>query len=375
MLAWQEQVQQVMLDTGIVGKSNSLADIVKTVHRDLMSGRGENASANFRIPANRRMVAETLMQFQNGHRPGDLWHFVTPDYRLSSIWVQLKSGDNRNMSRVKKAVDAFVANYPPPVPMKVQWFGLTYINVVWQEKMVTGMLQAFGGSFLVVFLLMMILFRSTLWALLSMLPLTITIGAIYGAIGIMGKDYDMPVAILSSMAIGLAVDFAIHFLVRGRVLFADHHSWQRTCPVVFDEPARAIARNIIVIAVGFLPLVLAPLVPYKTVGIFLATILFVGGLTTLLLLPALVKIFEKRLFAPKPAVSPACDPTYCSFAAASVVGTVALTLHQYITIGWGTIAWMSVVAILLLESACAMVSRSKKCTVPVTQKNTKGEEE
>ncbi len=374
VLAWQEQVQQVMVDTGIVGKSNSLADIVKTVYRDLVGGHGDKASANFRIPANRRMVAETLMQFQNGHRPGDLWHFVTPDYRLSSIWVQLKSGDNRNMSRVKNAVDTFVANYPPPVPMKVKWFGLTYINVVWQKKMVIGMLQAFSGSFLVVFLLMLILFRSTLWAVLSMLPLTITIGAIYGAIGIMGKDYDMPVAILSSMAIGLAVDFAIHFLARGRVIYAQHASWQRTCPLVFDEPARAIARNIIVIAVGFLPLILAPLVPYKTVGVFLATILFVGGLTTLLLLPALVKIFEKRLFAPRPAVSPACDPTYCSFVAASVVGTVALTLHQYVTVGWGTLTWMSVVVIALLSSACVMVSKIRKCRVPVTQEDTKGEE-
>jgi len=44
-----------------------------------------------------------------------------------------------------------------------RWFGLTYINVIWQQKMAAGMLRAFLGSFLIVFLLMTILYRSALW--------------------------------------------------------------------------------------------------------------------------------------------------------------------------------------------------------------------
>jgi len=45
---------------------------------------------------------------------------------------------------------------------------------------------------------------------------------------------------------------------------------------MFQDPARAITRNAITISVGFLPLLLAPLVPYKTVGFFLATIMAVS---------------------------------------------------------------------------------------------------
>ncbi len=93
--------------------------------------------------------------------------------------------------------------------------------------MVIGMLQSFLGSFLVVFLLMIVLFRSVLWGLLSMIPLTVTIGLIYGLIGLGGKDYDMPVAVLSALTLGLAVDFAIHFLARARALMREHGSWQK----------------------------------------------------------------------------------------------------------------------------------------------------
>ncbi len=94
-----------------------------------------------------------------------------PDYRKSSIWIQLKSGDNKDMTAVVEEINGFLENNPPPVPMNIEWFGLTYINVVWQQKMVKGMLEAFAGSFLVVFLMMTVLFRSALWGLLSMIPL------------------------------------------------------------------------------------------------------------------------------------------------------------------------------------------------------------
>jgi len=161
------------------------------------------------------------------------------------------------------------------------------------------MLNAFMGSFVIVLLMMIVLFRSFLWGLLSMIPLTITIGLIYGVIGLIGKDYDMPVAVLSSLTLGLAVDFAIHFLARTRMLYAEYKSWADTYPHVFGEPARAIARNVIVIAVGFLPLLFAPLVPYITVGVFLAAILFVSGSGTLLILPALVRLLEPLLFSKK----------------------------------------------------------------------------
>ncbi|MBW1999203.1 MAG: MMPL family transporter [Deltaproteobacteria bacterium] len=362
LLRYQERLQEAMKRTGIVGKSNSLADIVKTVYRDLVSGNdpGEQAK-NFRIPDRRRIVAECLIQFQNSHRPGDLWHFVTPDYRTSSIWVQLRSGDNKDMALVARAVDEFMASNPPPVPVKHQWFGLTYINVIWQRKMVAGMLQAFLGSFLVVFLLMTILFRSALWGLLSMVPLTVTIGAIYGAVGLIGKDYDMPVAVLSSLTLGLAVDFAIHFLARGRAMYENVGSWKEAALCVFGEPARAIARNVIVIAVGFLPLLFAPLVPYKTVGILMATILLLSGISTFFLLPSLSRILEKRLFLPGKVMGPTCNCVTCLVSSLALVALVALNLHQYARVGWSTLTWISLIAIPFIALGCGILSRREKC--------------
>ncbi len=292
MLRFIEKLQAHLENTGLVGKSNALPDIVKTVHRDLFLGEPDA----FRIPDTPEAVAQTLIVYQNSHRPQDLFKLTTPDFKKSVIWLQLKSGDNIDMSAVVDSVDRFIADNPPPMAVSHDWFGLTYINVAWQKKMVSGMARAFLGSFIIVFVLMTVLFRSPSWGLLSMAPLTVTIAVIYGVIGLIGKDYDMPVAVLSSLSLGLAIDYAIHFNARSRQIHAHTGRWDETVKLAFGEPARAIFRNVIVIGIGFLPLLLAPLVPYQTVGIFISAILFLAGAATLLGLPALITLFRHTLF-------------------------------------------------------------------------------
>lgn len=292
MLSWMIELEEHLTAAGNVGKSNSLTSLVRKVYQELLGGAPEN----YRLPESSAGVAQTLMAFQNSHKPDDLWHLVTPDFRKANLWLQLKNGDNQVMEATVADLEAFLAANPPPMALEHHWAGLTYINVVWQEKMVYGMLWAFLGSFAVVYLMMTLLFRSPLWGLLAMIPMTVTVAFIYGLIGIVGKDYDMPVAVLSSLTLGLAVDFAIHFLERSREAGKRLGSWLAAQREIFAEPARAISRNVIVVAVGFMPLLAAPLMPYKTVGFFLAAIMAVSGLATMFMLPAAIRLLEKRLF-------------------------------------------------------------------------------
>ncbi len=291
VLKYIEKLEGYLVQNGGVGKVNSLTKLVKKINKELHEG----ASDYHNLPQDFSSVGQCIISYQNSHLPERLRHCVDSDFSGLNLWLQLKSGDNKDMEKTIAAVDDYFQNNPPPLNLKHNWFGLTYINVIWQRKMVNGMLNAFLGSFLVVFLMMWLLFRSFKWALLCMLPLSLTIALIYGVIGFVGKDYDMPVAVLSSLALGLAIDFSIHFLVRARENLQKHGTWSGTSTIMFGEPSRAITRNVIVIAIGFLPLLFSNLIPYKTVGILLAGILAFSGLITLILLPALIKLFEKRL--------------------------------------------------------------------------------
>jgi predicted RND superfamily exporter protein len=288
-----ERLEKALMNSGEVGKVNSIVDVVKKVHYELREGKKEFNV----IPPTSAAVAQTLLTYQNSHDPDDLWHLVTPDYQKANLWIQLKSGDNKDMDPVLKTVEQFFETQNTQTPLLAQWAGLTYLNVVWQDKMVKGMLRSLLGSFVIVFLMATFLFRSPLWGILCMAPLTVTITLIYGLIGFMGKDYDMPVAVLSAMTLGLSVDFAIHFLQRSRSVYARTNcDWLATSKEMYGEPARAISRNILVIAIGFTPLLFASLIPYQTVGFLLSSIMIVSGAATLILLPALIRVFERSLF-------------------------------------------------------------------------------
>ena len=101
----------------------------------------------------------------------------------------------------------------------------------------------------------------------------------------------MPMAVLSTLVLGIGVDFAIHFVVRYRELAAETQSMVTALNRFFEEPARALTRNALIIAIGFVPLFFASLVPYIVVGALLASIMLLSWLATLLLLPALIASF------------------------------------------------------------------------------------
>ncbi len=292
VLNYMQRLQRRLEETEVVGKASSLVDVIKRVNYVV---HGEDASYNV-IPSSRTEVAQYLFLFlASADDPDELDNYVDYDYTKVNIWLQMKSGNNRDMQGVEAVAQDFVRHNPLPPGIKMDWAGLTYLNVVWQQKMVVGMLRALLGSFVAVLILMTILFRSIRWGLVSMLPLTFTIVLTYGAIGLAGKEYDMPVAVLSALSLGLSIDFAIHFIQRLRARLAEGVELERAFEGIFGEPARAIFRNALVITIGFAPLLFAPLTPYQTVGGFLAAIMMLSAVATLLLMPGLIQTFKKTL--------------------------------------------------------------------------------
>ncbi|MHC4680514.1 MAG: efflux RND transporter permease subunit, partial [Planctomycetota bacterium] len=76
VLRYISGLQGHLEQAGLVGKSNSVADVVKKVHQELIDGKPEN----YKIPDSSGAVAQCLLQFQSSHKPDG---FVAPgDNRL-----------------------------------------------------------------------------------------------------------------------------------------------------------------------------------------------------------------------------------------------------------------------------------------------------
>jgi hypothetical protein len=289
---YMESMQRELEKDHTVGAVSGLPDIVKKVRYELFGADSSKAS----LPDDQTEIAQMLFLFEmSGGDPEDLFKFVTPEYDKANLWVQLKAGDNQAVSEVVERADRFMAEHKLPEGITVNWAGLPYINITWQQQMVSGMGRSLVSSYFVVFVMMIALFRSLRWGFISMLPLTITIMAIYAFIGYIGKPYDMPVAVLSSLTLGLSVDFAIHFIQRLRTIHKRTNSFRESFSEIFSSTGQAIGRNVLVIAIGFVPMIFSSLVPYITVGTFFLAIMIVSGFVTMLLLPAITSIFRRTL--------------------------------------------------------------------------------
>ena len=297
-MGWADRLQNEVAAQPNVGAVSSVVDVVKKVQYELLSrAEGSNTLAD-----DREKIAQYLFLYEmSGGTPDDLFKFITPGQDRINIWIQMKEGDNQRVKEAVTAVEGWIAENPPPAGLQVQWAGLSYINMKWQQLMVSGMGKALAGSWVTVLIMMVLLFRSVRLGLLAMVPLTATILITYGYVGLSGRNYDMPTAVLSSLALGLSVDFAIHFIQRTRDLHVLHNrDFHRTMLAFFHEPAQALARNIVVIALGFVPMFFATLVPYVTVGAFFFAIMLISGAATFLIMPAVLSYFPAHAISGGP---------------------------------------------------------------------------
>jgi len=297
-MAYLDQLGRELEAQPQVGKVTTIADVVRRANYVLHAAD----PAFDAVPESREAIGQYLFLVQSSGDPDELDNFIDYEARQANLWVQMKSGNNQDVETVTASLREFTE--ASPTGLRLQWSGLTYINKVWQELMVVGMLRAVLGSFVVVLVLMVFLFRSIPLGLVSMIPLSVAILFAYGLLGFIGKDYDMPIAVCSSLSLGLAIDFAIHFVHRYRERVSSTGDLTRANQAVFGLPARAIARNAFVIILGFLPLTVSSLTPYVTVGLFFATLMVFSALATLMVLPALMNLTGRHLFRRELAIQP-----------------------------------------------------------------------
>lgn len=290
VLAFVDRLQADLEKSGLAGTTFSAADYVKRMHRVM---NGDNPAMEV-VPDDAALIGQYLMAFSMSAKPSDLNRVVDYPYQNLNVWVQLKSWDAESMKKVVARVDEFAKQQKVDVEIKPA--GSAYFNLVWNEEVLSDMIKGFLIALVIVFAILVADFRSVKWAALAFLPLLLTVLVIFGAIGWLGKDFDMPVAVLSCLSLGMAVDFAIHFVSRYRQRASEVRAGGAAIDTndvlrwTITRPGKGIMRNALLFAIAFSVMAAAPLTPYITVGVFILAMMLLSALATLTLLPALIKV-------------------------------------------------------------------------------------
>jgi hypothetical protein len=291
MLRDIEGLQREVERDPLVGKTLSVVDYVKRINCVLH----DNDPAFDRVPDSAEEVGQYLFLFGMSAKPRDLDNVVDYPYQKANIHIQLKSWNAATMRDVIHRAQAYLAAKPLPAGGVVQPAGIAYFNMVWSDEVLWGMLTSFLTGLALVLLLLIIQLRSIAWGLICFFPLLFTVALIYGLVGWLGKDLDMPVAVLSTLSLGMAIDFAIHFVAR----FRDHRrrggDLREALIWTVQRPGKGIFLNAVLFALGFAVMAFADLTPYITVGILMAAIMLLSSLMSVIYLPALIWLFRNSI--------------------------------------------------------------------------------
>ncbi|MBI4827111.1 MAG: MMPL family transporter [Nitrospirae bacterium] len=288
-----EGLQQHLEKLSVVGKTTSVVDYVKRINLVLH----DNDPKYNIVPETKEMIGQYIFLFSMSAKPADLDNVVDYPFRKANIWVQLKTWDAQAMREVIKATDEYKTTHP--VAMELKPSGIAYFNLVWNDEVLWDMVTGFIIALFAVFAILAFDFRSVKWAVVGYTPLLFTILFIYGIVGFIGKDFDMPISVLSCLSLGMAVDFAIHFVSRLRQRMTETKGSKTLSDALLwtaARPGKGIMRNAVLFAASFAVMIFAPLTPYITVGAFIVSMMLLSAIMTIIYLPALIVLLQKWLF-------------------------------------------------------------------------------
>jgi len=293
-----EGLQRHLEKLPVVGKTTSVVDYVKRINRVLHDDDPKFDA----VPDSAETVAQYLFLFSMSAKPSDLDNVVDYPFQRANIWIQLKTWDAAAMQSVIRATEEYQRLNPTALEIKPA--GIAYFNLVWNHEVLWDMVKGFLLALVVVFLILAFDFGSLKWAVVGYVPLLFTILLIYGVVGFAGKDFDMPISVLSCLSLGMAVDFSIHFISRlrqrlaeiGAVAGRDLFTLRESLLWTAARPGKGILRNAVLFAAAFSVMLFAPLTPYITVGAFIVSMMLLSALLTILYLPALIVLMRGWLF-------------------------------------------------------------------------------
>ena len=139
------------------------------------------------------------------------------------------------------------------------------------------------------------MFRRLLIASIAMIPVTLAVTVNYGTMGNIGIPLDLATALTGSMALGIGVDFAIHYLHRYHEESKANHSYEESVINTNRSVGHAILFNSIVVVGGFLVLLSAALYPQMKLGALIAATMIICYLATVYLFPVLLGLGKEKI--------------------------------------------------------------------------------
>ena len=146
-----------------------------------------------------------------------------------------------------------------------------------------------------VMLMLLFTLRSIKVAIISILPISITVLALYGFLGLSGIPLNITTVMIFSITIGVGIDYAVHFSSVYQYYKKQGNSSSESVEKSFKNSSRPIITNALGISLGLSAMALSPLSIHLNISILMWISMIVSVFVTLTFLPTILsKIKENK---------------------------------------------------------------------------------
>lgn len=295
----------------VYGKLDSLAMYITSqpgMNRPLSVAEGlkfarqgfyEGDSLNYALPNafDGAFVGEYLRPSKQGAGENNfsrmLRSFVDTASQRTRLSVQMADVGTQKLPSMldsiqKKADQLFDSSY------KVTLTGTSITFLEGSRFIINGLKESIAWAFLLIAVCMLYLFRSWRILLCSLIPNVVPLLITAGVMGWAGVPLKPSTVLVFSVALGIAVDITIRFLVNYKQVLPQHkNDYDAALAQTIRQTGLSIVYTSIVLTAGFIIFCASSFGGTFALGWLTSLTLVVATITNLLLLPVLLRIFKK----------------------------------------------------------------------------------
>jgi predicted RND superfamily exporter protein len=268
-----------------VGSVTSIATIIREMSKALLE---PDEAFYDKIPESREAVAQYLELYSMSGDPEDLEDFVDFDYRSGLMEVQFKTDQKHSIRKLKKEVDSLLARDSHPILTG----GYCMIEDEMSRGMAKGQWYSLSFAFFTIVLLLSIIFKSTSAGLLGGLPLLFAVICTFGIMGWTGIQLNIVTSLLSSISIGLGVDYTIHIFWRMKKEIHSGNSMEQAIQKSIRTTGYGVTINALSVVIGFSVLLFSSFSIIRSFAFLIILSILFCLLCAIILIPALCLLMK-----------------------------------------------------------------------------------
>jgi hydrophobe/amphiphile efflux-3 (HAE3) family protein len=279
-------------DLLVVGNSFSLADYIDRMNK-VMNADSKQYNC---IPNNQNMIAQYLLLYEMSGDPENLNRVADYNYSKLNVTFQLKSDNSKAINAAITDISKFEQSFKK-LGVSMKYAGSGYKAKVFTDLILEGQIWSLLMSLVIVLILLSAMFKNFKIGLIGSVPILITALISFGIMGFLNIPLNSTTALLSSIAIGIGIDYAVHFIEQYRLNSALYDDKLKIAQVTMSHSGRAIIFNAVVVIAGFLVLLFSNFPPNRELGALVSLNMFtsfIGTLTIMLVLLDKTNIFKKK---------------------------------------------------------------------------------